>query len=128
VTTEKPEKFLPKLLSEESENSLVYQEEICSEERDVEESVEVAMKEKDASLNIHRVWGSTIYHIDDLSFDSSLLASTYTKFRSQSDGTQVRKLLPNPSKGSIPLPQKSSIFMQEALKFLPHLVENLGYT
>lgn len=39
VTAEKPEVFLPKLIDPEALNTLVYQEEICSEELRVEDAV-----------------------------------------------------------------------------------------
>jgi hypothetical protein len=46
VTTEKPEDFLPKLLRSDAENALVYQQEICKEEIDIEQAVKEALKKK----------------------------------------------------------------------------------
>jgi deoxyribodipyrimidine photo-lyase len=39
VTTEKPEDFLPRLLRPDIDNTLVYQQEICKEELDIEAAV-----------------------------------------------------------------------------------------
>ncbi len=44
LTQEKPEVFLPKLLRPGSQNALVYQQEVCKEEVDVEEAVEDAIR------------------------------------------------------------------------------------
>ncbi len=44
VTQEKPEDFLPKLLRHDADNALVYQQEICKEEVDVEYAVEDSLK------------------------------------------------------------------------------------
>jgi deoxyribodipyrimidine photo-lyase len=76
-----PEVFLPKLLREKGEHALVYQQEICKEEQDVEYYVEEALKKKTRGIKFERVWGSTIYHIDDLPMDPAEIAPQYTKFR-----------------------------------------------
>ena len=81
VTMDKPEVFLPKLISPGQKHSLVYQYEICKEELDVEELVEAAVKTAKAQTHIERVWGSTIHHIDDLPMDPAMVAPQYTKFR-----------------------------------------------
>jgi len=39
VTQDKPEDFLPRLIRPDTDNTLVYQQEICKEELDVEEAV-----------------------------------------------------------------------------------------
>lgn len=44
LTNEKPEDFIPKLLSKDMENIIVYQKEICWEELKVEEKVEAEAK------------------------------------------------------------------------------------
>ncbi len=43
VTMEKPEDFLPKLIDPKADNALVYHQEICKEELDVEEAVKAAL-------------------------------------------------------------------------------------
>jgi deoxyribodipyrimidine photo-lyase len=64
VSMEKPEDFIPTLLEKDCDNHVVYQEEICSEELAVEKAVKEACKKTE----IHSLWGSTLYHIDDLPF------------------------------------------------------------
>lgn len=39
VTTDKPEEFIPRLIDPEAHNTVIYQEEICSEELGVEDAV-----------------------------------------------------------------------------------------
>ena len=96
ITMASPEDFLPQLLVRGGKNSLVYQQEICKEELDVEEAVEEAVKKASPQTHIERVWGSTIYHIDDLPLDPAEIAPQYTKFRQNAEGTKVRALLPSP--------------------------------
>jgi hypothetical protein len=71
MATEKPEDFIPSLLREDegSENILVYQQEICSEELAIEKSVTNSVLKrthKGTVSHVHSVWGSTLYHIDDI--------------------------------------------------------------
>lgn len=75
------------------------------------------------------MWGSTLYHIDDLPFNpNDALPHIYGKFREKSEGTKVRALLPTPKKGELPFPEKLSKEIMEASKFLPDLTKDLGYT
>jgi deoxyribodipyrimidine photo-lyase len=127
VTLEKPEEFLPKLMSNSGENSLVYQEEICKQELDVEAAVKAALHKKDPKVHIESIWGSTIYHKDDLPFKPSELPHIYGKFREKSEGTKVRELVPTPTKGSLPFPENPSKVILEASKFTADLVKDLGY-
>lgn len=82
VTQDKPEEFLPKLIRPDIENTLVYQQEICKEELDVEEAVKQALTAKDPKVKIQSIWGSTIYHIDDLPYKPATeLPHVYGRFR-----------------------------------------------
>lgn len=65
VTDELPEQFLPQLLNRGGQNSIVFQEEVCKEECDVEKLV-ISNLKKQGKLHVEKVWGSTIHHIDDL--------------------------------------------------------------
>ena len=71
---EKPETFIPRLCDSEGQCSLVYQQEICQQEYEVEEAVEKAVKAAKKEAHFERVWGSTIYHIDDLPMDPAEIA------------------------------------------------------
>lgn len=75
-------------MSDDCDNHVVYQEEICSEELAVEKAVKEACKR----AKIHSVWGSTVYHIDDLGFSPEDLPHIYGKFREKTSGVRVRPL------------------------------------
>lgn len=70
-------------------SSQVYaQKETCSEELNVERLVskglqQVALQSRSNTNNpkLQLIWGTTMYHIDDLPFDTSSLPDVYTQFR-----------------------------------------------
>jgi hypothetical protein len=66
------------------------------------------MKNSGKSVILERVWGSTIYHIDDLTIDPAEVAPQYTKFRQLSEGTPIGEILPELKVGYIPFPEMSS--------------------
>lgn len=75
------------------------------------------------------MWGSTIYHVDDLPFKpKEYLPHIYGKFREKSEGTRVREVLDTPKKGEIPFASKPGSIITKAIKFTPDLVKDLGYT
>ncbi|CAN1185136.1 Cryptochrome DASH, chloroplastic/mitochondrial [Linum perenne] len=88
----KPEEILPALASQFSAHTIYAQKETCSEELKVEKLVSRAVgrvdltmpankptKKKNSTLEL--VWGSTMYHIDDLPFDVYSIPDIYTQFR-----------------------------------------------
>ena len=104
MTKEKPEDFIPKLIEADTSimNIIVYQEEICSEELAVDANLKkvlenVAKANSDFKFSIETVWGSTLHHIDDFSYNPfKKLAENYTGFMKNQDGVQVRALKPTP--------------------------------
>ncbi len=84
---------------------------------------------KNASEGIHfeRVWGSTIYHIDDLTMDPAEIAPQYTKFRKLSEGTPIRPIIPEPAAGYLPFTENPSEVITSSAMFMPTLT-NLGFT
>ena len=74
-------------------SSQVYaQKETCSEELNVERLVSKGLQqvvlqsssESRSNTNnpkLQLIWGTTMYHIDDLPFDASSLPDVYTQFR-----------------------------------------------
>lgn len=73
ASNEEPEVFIPKLLSQDFFNIVVYQQEICYEEIQVEENISksimsMAKKNNKLLVSVNSVWGSTLYHIYDLPF------------------------------------------------------------
>jgi len=119
----KPEDFIPKLVSKKGHNVVVYQQEICSEELKVEANVKKALeKESGLSVEVEGVWGSTLHHIDDLSYDPhEYLPHIYGKFREKSQDVKVRPLLETPAKGDLIGPKEKSKDISEGEKFMPEL-------
>jgi len=71
----------------------------------VEKAVKQSLTAKDPKVKVHSIWGSTIYHIDDLPYKPATeLPHVYGRFREKSEGTRVRALLPTPKKGELPIP------------------------
>ncbi|CAI0376480.1 unnamed protein product [Linum tenue] len=89
----KPEEILPALAKQFSAHTIYAQKETCSEELRVEKLVSRALEKisltttmmasssapKNPTLRL--VWGSTMYHKDDLPFDARSVPDVYTEFR-----------------------------------------------
>lgn len=78
--------------------SLVYQKEVTYEELKVEEKLKEFCKQQD--INVKEVWGSTLYHHQDLPFSEGCtkLPDTYTQFRKEVEGRcSIRPVLEMPS-------------------------------
>ncbi|KAL5074261.1 hypothetical protein RYX36_013245 [Vicia faba] len=91
----KPEDVIPSLAKAYGAHTVYAQKETCSEELNVERSVSRCLQQVGEpsdesvggarSLNNHPklefVWGTTMYHRDDLPFDVTCLPDVYTQFR-----------------------------------------------
>ncbi|CAN6681848.1 unnamed protein product [Malus baccata var. baccata] len=91
----KPEEILPDLAKAFGAHTVYAQKETCSEELNVERLVSKGLQRvalpsssvqssKPGSVNnpkLQLIWGTTMYHIDDLPFDTSSLPDMYTQFR-----------------------------------------------
>ena len=99
-----PEDFLLKLIAESPMNTtVVYQQEICSEERKVEDTVIETLQKAQKEINFVSLWGSTLHHIDDLPYKPlEYFPHVYGNFRKAQVGVKVRELLPTPTKGELP--------------------------
>lgn len=77
-------------------SAVVFQNEVCSEELQVESSIEKLCKEK--GIQVKTFWGSTLFHIDDLPFGGKKgIPDTYTQFRTAVEkGTKIRPLIQTP--------------------------------
>jgi hypothetical protein len=71
-----PEEFILKLVEADASinNIIVYQQEICSEELIVDANLKKALEKAakaDGNLKfaIETVWGSTLHHIDDFTYN-----------------------------------------------------------
>ncbi|KAM4074398.1 hypothetical protein ACB094_10G090500 [Castanea mollissima] len=88
----KPEEILPSLAKAFGAHTVYAQKETCSEELNVERLVSKGLQqvvlqsssESRSNTNnpkLQLIWGTTMYHIDDLPFDTSSLPDVYTQFR-----------------------------------------------
>ena len=125
LSNEKPDEFLPKLLDKDSHNIIVYQQEICHEELQVEDKLQKSIP-ANISAEIESVWGNTLHHLNDLSYNpKEYLPHIYGKFREKNATVPVRPLLPNPT--SLPWVEKSSKIIDDSIKYTPTL-EEFGFT
>ncbi|KAM7264163.1 hypothetical protein ACFE04_001846 [Oxalis oulophora] len=82
----KPEDIIPSLAKSFQAHTVYAQKETCSEEVNVEKSVskglrQVILQSSSTGPKLQFVWGTTMYHIDDLPFNTSSLPDIYTQFR-----------------------------------------------
>ena len=146
ITMGPPEKILPTLLmpiagsTQSSSNSadtgrsavVLAQSEVTSEETSAETAVRRALKASKlgaggAKLELH--WGSTLFHVEDLPFqheDLRDMPDVFTPFKQKCENqSEVRKCLPGPTKGSLPLPSTDH-FDHSAFTFQPSKIEDLN--
>lgn len=87
----KPEEIIPSLAKSFGAHAVYAQKETCSEELNVErlvrknlQQVVLSSQSNDKSTNhpqLKLIWGTTMYHLDDIPFDHSSLPDVYTQFR-----------------------------------------------
>ncbi|KAK9207716.1 hypothetical protein WN944_000062 [Citrus x changshan-huyou] len=90
----KPEEIIPSLAKLFGAHAVYAQKETCSEELNVErlvrknlQQVVLSSQSNDKSANhpqLKLIWGTTMYHLDDIPFDHSSLPDVYTQFRKAS--------------------------------------------
>lgn len=64
-----------------------------------------------AKLKLETIWGSTMYELDDLPFDSNLsdMPNTFTPFRNKVEKrSKINRPLAVPKKGTLSLPTDAS--------------------
>ncbi|WZZ01149.1 hypothetical protein YC2023_073477 [Brassica napus] len=81
IRSGKPEDILPSLAKDFGAHSVFGHKETCSEELQVERLVGQALKGAGNGTKLKLIWGSTMYHKDDLPFDVLDLPDMYTQFR-----------------------------------------------
>jgi len=128
VSTKTPETFFSEILNDAkatTSNKLIYQEEVCSEEKNVAKRVEKLFQSSEA------VWGSTMYDLGDLPYDSSLqdMPNTFTPFRNKVEkNCKIRSPLSiSKGLGSLPEDPNYSMLVEKYGAELPNL-QDLGYT
>lgn len=130
VAHEKPEDFISQLISQEKgrRTTVVYQQEVCDEERRVENALKAKLPKGTDFVNI---WGSTLHHIDDLPYDPvEYFPHIYGNFRKRGDGVKVRELLPSPKKGELPMVDNHILSKTEknALVYMPSIEKDFGFS
>ncbi|XP_031276416.1 cryptochrome DASH, chloroplastic/mitochondrial isoform X1 [Pistacia vera] len=86
-----PEEIIPSLAKSFGAHTVYAQKETCSEELNVErlvrkglQQVVLSVQSKDSSRicpKLQLIWGTTLYHLDDIPFSPSTIPDVYTQFR-----------------------------------------------
>ena len=91
-----PEEVIPRLAERYGANAVFAHREAATEEQNIERALS-------ARINLTLLWGSALYHPDDLPFDSKNTPDIFTDFRKAVErSSRVRQLFPAP--GQIPGP------------------------
>ena len=74
------------------------------------------------SVQLKSVWGSTLYHINDLPFNpKEWYPDVYTKFQKMNIPTKIRPLLDTPGAGDLPFPENPNASVKTGINFMPNL-------
>lgn len=122
--------LLIKLKDSSMEISIVCQNEVLKEEKEVVKSVRGVLKKHRPQAKLHEVWGSTMYELADLPFDDDLsnLPDTFTPFRNKVEkACKIPKPLPTPKLVMPPIDSMEAQAVTDMLSYLPTLAD-LGYT
>lgn len=115
-------------LSAGAQTVVLAQAEVTSEEIQAETAVGRALKRvPGASLELH--WGLTLFHRDDLPFNQDLsnMPDVFTPFRTKcEERVEVRKCIPVPKPGSLPLPLPNSGVDKALFAFTPSTIEDIN--
>ncbi|XP_010454813.1 PREDICTED: cryptochrome DASH, chloroplastic/mitochondrial-like [Camelina sativa] len=127
IRSGKPEDIVPSLAKDFGAHTVFAHKETCSEEVDVERLVNQGLKRVGNGAKLELIWGSTMYHKDDLPFDVFDLPDVYTQFRKSVEGNcSIRRstrvplsLGPTPSVdnwGDVPTLEQLGIESQEVTR------------
>lgn len=95
----KPEAIIPGLADEYDVTALFAYGEPAAEEQAVEDAVI-----SELHVESHFVWGHSLYHLEDIPYETDEVPATFTNFRKQVEKkSSVRECFPNP--GMMKLPQ-----------------------
>ena len=91
-----PEEIIPAIAKQLDVAAVYYQEEVTSEELEVEIALEEALSK--IGVKLQSFWGVTLYHTDDLPFEIFDVPELYTNFRKQVEKkATVNPTLPTPT-------------------------------
>ncbi len=114
-----PEEEILKLVPQGWRTTVFAQSEVTSEETDAEDAVRDALESRPGST-LDLVWGSTLYHLDDLPFDVGSMPTVFTPFRNKvEDRSDVRRLFTTPATGQLPFPAKDVLPQDINLEYVP---------
>jgi deoxyribodipyrimidine photo-lyase len=123
----KPEIEIAKFVCQNQINEIYYHEEATTEELSVENNLISKLKaDKEVQTKIHRFWGSTLFHRDDLPFEIHDLPNVFTQFRVACE-KQVKIRLPFKKPQNLPnmISGVESGLLPELSEFqLPEVVED----
>lgn len=92
IRSGKPEEIIPQLVEELSVDQVFVHKEVTSEEVNVEEKVEGALK-----IPVRYFWGSTLFHPEDVPFSRKTVPDVFTPFRKKLEKyTEVRERYEEP--------------------------------
>ena len=98
-----PEAIIPSLSRELEISAVYYHGEVTSEELAVEKALKTALAQ--IKVPVHRFWGTTLYHPDNLPFEVAQLPELFTNFRKAVEKkSSVAATFPTPKKLT-PLPE-----------------------
>ncbi len=102
----KPEDRIPELVKKYEIDAVYFHEEVTSEETRIERQLESKL-----ACEIHKYWGSTLFHVDDLVFDKEEIPDVFTRFRKKMEtNAQVREEIELPKQRSfLELSEKHAI-------------------
>ncbi|CAM9003717.1 unnamed protein product [Rhodiola kirilowii] len=138
----KPEDVLPSLVEAFGAHTVYAHEETCSEELKVERLVARRFQKKNTTSQaaqlpnqkqtsksvLQLIWGSTMYHIDDLPFDMSNLPDVYTQFRKSVESKcSIRSCLKMPKALGPPPPNVDDWGSVPSMAQLGHHETEAGY-
>jgi len=123
-----PEEMFSQLTMDKEVVSAYCQEEIASEELNVGKRVNSILKQKSGKL--HSIWGSTLYHPDDLPFYGGIkdLPDTFTPFRNKVEKKcEIGASLSAPKEMKLPIEDLLPKEIESGgFKYMPTL-SDLGY-
>ncbi len=97
----RPEDIIPELSHQISIDKLIYQQEVTTEETQVERALEKKLFSQ--GIDTYTYWGATLYHKDDLPIPINSLPPIFTQFRKQVEKqAKVRAIFPSVTNIVIP--------------------------
>jgi len=131
-----PEEIFSKILLNADSNrkiipKLYCQQEVCSEELSVDKKVRASISAYHPKSSLTRVWGSTLYEIDDLPFNDGVygMPNVFSTFRNKVEKkANIGQPLPVPSNIGLKLADVNTSKIDKcSLSYMPSL-KDLGYT